>query len=99
MRPFHKRVFDKQWGHTLPLLLASALLAGCAGSAISPNYTTDDPDVMRIGDDRPADPEVTVENVGSYCIEVEETWNDHGTTPDGQTLWAKDTSRTVVPCD
>lgn len=94
-----KHLARKHLRHTLPLLLASAMLAGCAGGSISPNYATDDPDVMRIGDDRPADPEVTTENVGSYCIEVEETWNEHGSTPDGQTLWAKDTARSVVPCD
>lgn len=83
----------------LPLLAAAALLAGCAGNAISPTYTSANPDIMRISDDRPADPEKTVEDLGSYCVEVSETWNSHGTTPDGKRLWAKDTSRTVVPCD
>ena len=82
----------------LPLIAATALLAGCAGNAISPTYTSVDPDLMRIGDDRPADPEKRVEEMGSYCLEITETWNDHGTTPDGQSLWAKDTARKVVPC-
>ncbi|MBB3329227.1 hypothetical protein BDK63_000063 [Halomonas campaniensis] len=85
--------------HTLPLMVAAALLAGCAGNAISPNYSSSNPDIMRIGDDRPADPEKRVEDLGSYCVEVTETWNAHGTTPDGQSLWAKDTARKVVPCN
>ncbi|GGY06920.1 hypothetical protein GCM10007160_37940 [Litchfieldella qijiaojingensis] len=80
-------------------LTAAALLAGCASSAIAPKYATDNPDIMRIGNERPANPEVQVENLGSYCVEVRETWNEHGKTPDGQILWAKDTSRKVVPCD
>ncbi|MBD3895107.1 hypothetical protein IEI94_04490 [Halomonas sp. ML-15] len=83
----------------VPALVAVAFVAGCSSNAISPNYTSENPDIMRIGDDRPADPERYVEEMGSYCVEVEETWNDHGTTPDGQTLWAKDTARSVVPCD
>ncbi|PMR74857.1 hypothetical protein [Billgrantia endophytica] len=85
--------------YALPLLMATALVAGCGSNAIVPSYTSEDPDIMHIGDDRPADPETTVENLGSYCVEVTETWNAHGTTPDGQSLWAKDTSRAVVPCD
>ncbi|MFY0990699.1 hypothetical protein [Halomonas sp. C05BenzN] len=85
--------------HSLPLLLATALLAGCAGNAISPTYTSSNPEIMRISDDRPADPEKRIEDLGSYCVEVTETWNAHGTTPDGQSLWAKDTSRAVVRCD
>nr|WP_163503051.1 hypothetical protein [Halomonas socia] len=82
-----------------PALVAVAFIAGCSSNAIAPNYTTENPDIMRIGEDRPADPERYVEEMGSYCVEVEETWNDHGTTPDGQTLWAKDTARSVIPCD
>ncbi|MCH4564721.1 hypothetical protein MKP05_16590 [Halomonas sp. EGI 63088] len=85
--------------HALPLLLATALLAGCAGNSISPRYTSENPDIMRISDERPANPEKTTEDLGSYCVEVSETWNAHGTTPDGQSLWAKDTARAVVPCD
>ena len=85
--------------HTLPLLLATAVLAGCASNALAPRYTSENPDIMRIGDERPANPEKTTEDLGSYCVEVTETWNAHGTTPDGQSLWAKDTARVVVPCN
>lgn len=85
--------------YTLPLLLATALLAGCASNALSPRYTSENPDIMRIGDEQPANPEKTTEDLGSYCVEITETWNAHGTTPDGQSLWAKDTARAVVPCD
>ncbi len=85
--------------HTLPLLLATALLAGCASNALSPRYTSENPDIMRIGDEQPANPEKTTEDLGSYCVGITETWNAHGTTPDGQSLWAKDTARAVVPCD
>ncbi|WP_111415313.1 hypothetical protein [Billgrantia lactosivorans] len=84
---------------TLPLLLIAALLAGCSSNALAPRYTSENPDIMRISDEQPANPEKTVEDLGSYCVEVTETWNSHGTTPDGQTLWAKDTQRAVVPCD
>ncbi|MDI5936371.1 hypothetical protein [Halomonas kalidii] len=85
--------------YTLPLLLATAMLAGCASNALSPRYTSENPDIMRIGDEQPANPEKTTEDLGSYCVEITETWNAHGTTPDGQSLWAKDTARAVVPCD
>lgn len=84
--------------YLLPLLMAVTLIAGCAGNAIAPQYATDNPDIMRIGNERPADSEVEVESLGSYCVEVRNTWNEHGKTPDGQTLWAKDTYRKVVPC-
>ncbi len=75
-----------------------ALLAGCGGGAIAPSYTSENPDIMRIGNQRPADPQVTVESLGSYCLEITETWSEQGTTPDGQTLWALSTRREVVPC-
>ncbi|MBA2778924.1 hypothetical protein [Billgrantia kenyensis] len=81
------------------VLVAAALVAGCASNAtIAPRYTTDNPDLMRIGGERPSNPDVRTENAGSYCLEVIERWNEHGRTPDGQVLWAKDTLRKVVPC-
>lgn len=83
----------------LPLLLVATLLVGCGSNAVAPRYTSENPDIMRIGNDRPADPERRVEDLGTYCVEVTETWNSHGRTPDGQTLWAKDTNRAVVRCD
>lgn len=83
----------------LPILALVALAAGCASNTIAPRYSTDNPDVMRIGGERPASKEVVTENAGSYCLESREVWNSHGKTPDGQTLWAKDTHRKVVPCN
>ncbi|WP_458524625.1 hypothetical protein [Onishia taeanensis] len=83
----------------LPVLALATLIAGCAGSAIAPNYTSQNPDIMRIGNERPADPQVETENLGSYCVKVTETWNEQGETPDGQQLWALDTQRSVVPCN
>ncbi|SDG00529.1 hypothetical protein SAMN05216571_103379 [Onishia taeanensis] len=83
----------------LPLLALTTLIAGCAGGAIAPNYTSQNPDIMRIGNERPADPQVKTEDLGSYCIKVTETWNEQGKTPDGKTLWALDTQRSVVPCN
>ncbi|GHE22867.1 hypothetical protein [Halomonas urumqiensis] len=85
--------------YLLPILLAAAVLSGCASNAISPSYTSSNPDIMRISENRPGNPEKRIENLGSYCVEITETWNDHGTTPDGQTLWAKDSARAVVRCE
>ncbi|MFG6160135.1 hypothetical protein ACGTNG_15130 [Halomonas sp. 1390] len=83
----------------LPVMGVVALLTGCAGGAIAPNYTSENPDIMRIGNERPADPQVTTESLGSYCVKVTETWSEQGETPDGQRLWALSTQRTVVPCN
>ncbi|RUR33660.1 hypothetical protein [Vreelandella nanhaiensis] len=82
----------------LPVLLATVLVAGCASSTVAPRYTTNNPDVIRIGGERPANADPRTEDAGSYCMETAERWNEHGRTPDGQTLWAKDTLRRVVPC-
>ncbi|WP_355660896.1 hypothetical protein [Halomonas salifodinae] len=82
----------------LPVLLVTALVAGCASTTIAPRYTTDNPDILRIGGERPANPDLRVENAGSFCVEISERWGEHGRTPDGQSLWAKDTLRKVVPC-
>jgi hypothetical protein len=79
------------------VLIAVATLAGCA-TTIAPTYTTSNPDIMRIGGSKPENPAAVVENSGSFCVETSEQWNDHGKTPDGQSLWAKDTIRRVVPC-
>ena len=53
---------------------------------------------MRIGGERPVSADPRTEDAGSYCLETTERWNEHGRTLDGQTLWAKDTLRRVVPC-
>ncbi|WP_447529482.1 MULTISPECIES: hypothetical protein [unclassified Vreelandella] len=82
----------------LPALLATLLVAGCASSTVAPRYTSSNPDIMRVGGERPSNPDPRTEDLGSYCLESTERWNEQGRTPDGQTLWAKDTLRKVVPC-
>lgn len=81
---------------SLSVILLVVVATGCA-STIAPEYTTDKPDIMRIGD-RPQDAAAVKEKAGSFCIEIAEQWHDDGKTPDGQTLWAKDTIRKVIPC-
>lgn len=83
----------------LPVMGIVTLLAGCASGAIAPNYTSENPEIMRIGNERPADPQVTTESLGSYCLKITETWHEEGETPDGQKLWALNTQRNVVPCN
>lgn len=78
-------------------LLASTLLA-CTNSTIAPTYTSERPKIIRIGGDQPMNPSPTIENAGSFCVQISEVWHQDGKTPDGQTLWAKDTIRKVVPC-
>lgn len=80
----------------LSVFVVAAVASGCA-STIAPQYTTEKPDIMRIGE-RPQDPAPVKEKAGSFCIEVTEKWHEDGDTPDGQTLWAKDTLRRVVNC-
>ncbi|MCP1315288.1 MULTISPECIES: hypothetical protein [unclassified Halomonas] len=82
----------------LPMLLATVLVAGCASTTVAPRYTSSNPDVLRVGGERPANADPRTEDMGSYCLETSERWNEHGRTPDGQTLWAKDTLRKVMPC-
>lgn len=77
--------------------LASSLIA-CTNSTIAPNYTSERPKIIRIGGDKPVNPAPVVENTGSFCVQISDLWHEDGKTPDGQTLWAKDTIRKVVPC-
>ena len=84
----------------LTMLLGGCLLAtlaGCASTTIAPTYNTSNPN-MKVGGERPADSGPTIENAGSFCMEVTEKWHQDGKTPDGQPLWAKDSLRKVVPC-
>ena len=53
---------------------------------------------MKVGNERPEDVEGTIENAGSFCLEVNEKWHKDGKTPDDKVLWSKDTFRKVVPC-
>lgn len=82
-------------------------LAGCSGlnslnmggpATVNPNYTSADPDLMRIGGEAPSEKEPEILNLGSYCLRVTEKWKADGKTPDGQILWTRDTFRKVTPC-
>lgn len=73
------------------------LITGCASNTIVPNYQTSNPNIQ-VGGTTPVDLGPSVESAGSFCLEVTEKWHKDGETPDGQVLWAKDTTRKVVPC-
>ncbi len=73
-------------------------VAGCGMSTIKPNYTSTNPDLMRIGGDKPGDKEPEIINMGIYCLQVAEKWKADGKTPDGQTIWTKDSIRKAIPC-
>ena len=73
-------------------------MAGCGAATIKPNYTSIDVEMMRIGGDTPVDKEPEIINLGSYCLKVSEKWKADGKTPDGQTIWSKDSLRNVIPC-
>ena len=78
--------------------LVIATIAGCGAATIKPRYTSTNPDVLRIGGAKPVDKNLKTINMGSYCLKVEEHWKADGQTPDGQTIWARDTIRDVIPC-
>ncbi len=73
-------------------------LGGCGAATVNPNYTSGQPDLMRIGGGMPDAKEAEVLNLGSYCIKVTEKWNADGKTPDDQVIWTKDSIRRVVHC-
>ncbi|CAK0762676.1 conserved exported hypothetical protein [Gammaproteobacteria bacterium] len=81
----------------IPLSVAVFSLAGCA-TQLQPNYTSTDPEQMRVGGAKPVESEPAIHNLGSYCLQVSEKWKSDSETPDGQTIWSKDTLRQVVPC-
>lgn len=72
-------------------------LAGCASTTIAPSYETSNPN-LQVGGEKPVDVGPTVENAGSFCLQITEQWHEDGRTPDGQKLFARDTLRKVVPC-
>lgn len=82
------------------LLLGSlvAVLGACASTTIVPTYNTSNP-YMQVGGEPPQDVPGKVENAGSFCLEVSERWHEDGETPDGTSLYARDTFRKVVPCE
>jgi hypothetical protein len=73
-------------------------LAGCGAATIAPNYQSTNPELMRIGGDTPGNKEAEILNMGSYCLQVTDKWKVDGKTPDGQTIWTKDSFRKVIPC-
>lgn len=73
-------------------------MTGCGATTIKPNYTSIDVEMMRIGGDTPVDKEPEIVNLGSYCLKVTEKWKADGKTPDGQTIWSKDSFRKVTSC-
>lgn len=83
--------------HPLLIIAAAVTLGGCASSTITPDYSSTDPNVQ-VGGEPPEDTGPTIEDVGTFCMEVTQKWHEDGKTPDGQKLFAKDTQRKVVPC-
>jgi hypothetical protein len=79
-------------------LAIAVIVSSCGAPTIRPNYTSTDVDLMRIGGEKPADKKPENINMGSFCLQVIEKWKVDGKTPDGQTIWSKDTMRNVIPC-
>jgi hypothetical protein len=73
-------------------------LAGCGTTTINPNYTSTNPELMRIGGETPGNKEPELLQLGSYCLQVQDKWKADGKTPDGQMIWTKDSFRKVAPC-
>jgi hypothetical protein len=73
-------------------------ITGCGTATMKPNYSTANADLLRIGGDKPSDKEPEIINMGSYCLQVTEKWKVDGKTPDGQTIWSKDSQRKAIPC-
>ncbi len=73
-------------------------VSGCGMATIKPNYTTTNPELMRIGGEMPGNKEPEVINMGSYCLKVTDKWKADGKTPDGQPIWTKDSFREAIPC-
>jgi hypothetical protein len=76
----------------------AATLTGCGVSTIVPNYSSTNPDLMRIGGEMPSQKEPEMLNLGSYCLQVTDKWKPDGKTPDSQMIWSKDSYRKAVPC-
>jgi hypothetical protein len=92
----YRRIIEMTLCRYLSVFFVAAVASGCA-STIAPQYTTDKPDIMRIGE-HPQDSAAVRDKAGSFCLETVDKWHNDGTTPDGQALWAKDTLRKVIPC-
>jgi len=64
----------------------AVIINGCAATTITPNYVSADPELLRIGGDKPIDSDPEMVNMGSYCLQVAHKWKDDGQTPDGQII-------------
>ena len=76
----------------------AASLTGCGMTTMKPNYTSTNADLLRIGGERPSDKSPEIIEMGSYCLQVTDKWKADGKTPDGQTIWSKDSVRRALPC-
>lgn len=88
----------KKFGLFLLCMTLATAVAGCGTTTVNPNYSSANPDLMVIGGEAPAAKAPETLNLGSYCLSITEKWKVDGKTPDGQTIWTKDSFRKVVPC-
>lgn len=79
-------------------VVMAGFLTGCAAPTITPTYTSTDPELMRIGGEKPEDSKPEIVSMGSYCLQIDDKWKENGKTPDGQSIWTKDSFRSVIPC-
>jgi len=75
----------------------STLLAGCA-APLKPSYTTNNPEFIRIGGEKPVARSSEVINTGTYCLHISHVWKSDSKTPDGDTIWTMDTFRKAAAC-
>jgi hypothetical protein len=76
----------------------TVIMVGCGATTIKPNYALTNTDHMRIGGETPDNKEPEIVNLGAYCLKITDKWKADGKTPDGQTIWTKDSFRKAVPC-
>jgi len=93
-----EETFMKKFCILIAWMAPAVTIAACGPATINPNYSSANPDLMRIGGEAPADKGPEIINMGSYCLSVTEKWKADGKTPDGQTLWTKDTLNKAIPC-
>lgn len=81
----------------LAVVATAAIVSACA-SEITPTYQSSAPDLLRIGGEKPSDQVLETRNLGTFCLQVQEKWKSDGKTPDGKTIWSKDTVRKTMAC-
>lgn len=81
-------------------LAASVLALGVSActTVLKPSYIVSDPEVMQISSKRPVAKPAELVNLGQFCVSVQGQWKADGETPDGQTIWTKDTYRKAAAC-